>query len=119
MTIDFQSLTPSSDDFSKRASSRRNSLRMSSSEGKAPLSISHISSGSKWYLAGAGGFVMLLLFVWLMLYSFKPKWVRFSRSSGDEAQADPMKALGWGLLITTVLSLLALMWGKYAGMGGY
>lgn len=54
--------------------------------------------------------VLLWIFFWMMLMSFNPSWVsrkdEQTKKIDKEKGADPIKALGWSLLITFVLGMI-------------
>lgn len=59
----------------------------------------------------AGGlysFILTWIFIWMMLVSFNPSWVRYKDpKKHDVTQVDYLKALGWSLLFTFILGMVS------------
>lgn len=64
-------------------------------------------------LAGAGlvAFCAITSFIWILLVAFNPDFVKFRECGSSKpecgAPADPKRALGWAILITLILAVIA------------
>ena len=63
----------------------------------------------------AGGslvaFCAVVSFIWIILIAFNPSFVKFRECDSSkpecDAPADPKRALGWAILFTLILAVLA------------